>query len=190
MPHPRPVAGYTARHGPAPDRPVARRGGKRAPSSTRRRAPIDSPALDVEPEAIRGVLAQMRDEFEARAPFRLREVEGGYACTPAPTTSDAVEAFLPDGTQTRCRGRRWKLAVVAYRRRPRALRCRRCAASTSTASCGRCWRAAWSRRRGNRDGAHLYVTTNLRAAGINRRPAARPRAAAAGRGPHRRAGLP
>ena len=81
-------------------------------------APIDlARALDVEPEAIREVLAQMRDEFEARGSgFDLREVEGGWRLYTRADYSDAVEAFLLDGTQTRLsRAAMETLAVVAYR---------------------------------------------------------------------------
>ena len=74
-------------------------------------------ALDVEPEAIREVLAQMRDEFEARGSgFDLREVEGGWRLYTRAAYSDAVEAFLLDGTQTKLsRAAMETLAVVAYR---------------------------------------------------------------------------
>ncbi|MFL0445923.1 SMC-Scp complex subunit ScpB [Corynebacterium xerosis] len=81
-------------------------------------APIDlARALDVEPEAIREVLAQMRDEFGARGSgFDLREVEGGWRLYTRADYSDAVEAFLLDGTQTRLsRAAMETLAVVAYR---------------------------------------------------------------------------
>lgn len=81
-------------------------------------APIDlARALDVEPEAIREVLTQMRDEFEARGSgFDLREVEGGWRLYTRADYSDAVEAFLLDGTQTRLsRAAMETLAVVAYR---------------------------------------------------------------------------
>lgn len=81
-------------------------------------APIDlARALDVEPEAIREVLAQMRDEFESRGSgFDLREVEGGWRLYTRADYSDAVEAFLLDGTQTRLsRAAMETLAVVAYR---------------------------------------------------------------------------
>ena len=81
-------------------------------------APIDlARALDVEPEAIREVLAQMRDEFEARGSgFDFREVEGGWRLYTRADYSDAVEAFLLDGTQTRLsRAAMETLAVVAYR---------------------------------------------------------------------------
>lgn len=81
-------------------------------------APIDlARALDVEPEAIREVLVQMRDEFEARGSgFDLREVEGGWRLYTRADYSDAVEAFLLDGTQTRLsRAAMETLAVVAYR---------------------------------------------------------------------------
>ncbi|WP_295624450.1 SMC-Scp complex subunit ScpB [uncultured Corynebacterium sp.] len=81
-------------------------------------APIDlARALDVEPEAILEVLAEMRGEFEERGSgFDLREVEGGWRLYTRSEFADAVEAFLLDGTQTKLsRAALETLAVVAYR---------------------------------------------------------------------------
>lgn len=74
-------------------------------------------ALDVEPDAIREVLGQLRAEFDARGSgFDLREAEGGWRLYTRADFSDAVEAFLLDGTQTKLsRAALETLAVVAYR---------------------------------------------------------------------------
>lgn len=129
-------------------------------------APIDlARALDVEPEAIREVLAQMRDEFEARGSgFDLREVEGGWRLYTRADYSDAVEAFLLDGTQTRLsRAAMETLAVVAYRQ-PATRAQVSAVRGVNVDGVMRTLLARGLVAEGGEEpatGAHLYVTTNL-----------------------------
>ena len=129
-------------------------------------APIDlARALDVEPEAIREVLGQMRDEFEARGSgFDLREVEGCWRLYTRADYSDAVEAFLLDGTQTRLsRAAMETLAVVAYRQ-PATRAQVSAVRGVNVDGVMRTLLARGLVAEAGEDpstGAHLYVTTNL-----------------------------
>lgn len=129
-------------------------------------APIDlARALDVEPEAIREVLGQMRDEFEARGSgFDLREVEGGWRLYTRAQYADAVEAFLLDGTQTRLsRAAMETLAVVAYRQ-PATRAQVSAVRGVNVDGVMRTLLARGLVAEAGEDpstGAHLYVTTNL-----------------------------
>lgn len=81
-------------------------------------APMDlARALDEDPDRIRGALAGIRAEFDARGSgFDLRESAEGWRLYTRPEHADAVERFLLDGTQTRLsRAALETLAVVAYR---------------------------------------------------------------------------
>lgn len=122
-------------------------------------------ALDVEPAAIRELLAQMRDEFDARGSgFDLREVEGGWRLYTRATYSDAVEAFLLDGTQTKLsRAALETLAVVAYRQ-PATRAQVSAVRGVNVDGVMRTLLARGLVAEAGEDpstGAHLYVTTNL-----------------------------
>lgn len=122
-------------------------------------------ALDVEASAIRVVLAQMRDEFDARGSgFDLREVDGGWRLYTRAAHSDAVEAFLLDGTQTKLsRAAMETLAVVAYRQ-PATRAQVSAVRGVNVDGVMRTLLARGLVAEAGEDpstGAHLYVTTNL-----------------------------
>lgn len=122
-------------------------------------------ALDVEPAAIREVLAQMHDEFDVRGSgFDLREVEGGWRLYTRARYADAVEAFLLDGTQTKLsRAALETLAVVAYRQ-PATRAQVSAVRGVNVDGVMRTLLARGLVAEAGEDpstGAHLYVTTNL-----------------------------
>lgn len=74
-------------------------------------------ALDVQPEEIREVLAEIQHELTTRrSGIDLRETGEGWRFYTSPAHATAVERFLLDGTQSKLsRAALETLAVVAYR---------------------------------------------------------------------------